>query len=471
MKRFLSVVLSLLMVMTTIAALPFAANALEPSGQCGENATYTFDSKTGTLTISGTGAIDSYAFFSDSDVENIIINEGITEIGSTAFYNFSKLNSVFIPKTVESISENPFYWCSELTSVIVDNDNPKYDSRNNCNAIIETSTNKLITGCKTTVIPDDIEIIGYSSFDNCRQLENITIPKTVKTIEDYAFRYCSFESVTIPDSVNSIGKYAFCDNNKINELTIGNSVTSIGKSAFKGCSNLTSATIGNSVTTIGEEAFNGCTSLTDVYYSGTKEQWDAITIGSSNSCLTDATIHLHTHSYNTIVTNPTCTAKGYTTHTCECGDSFVDTYVNALGHKSDKGTVTKKATYTATGVKTYKCTVCGKVLKTETIAKLPKKANTLVAKGKTATVKFANLKKKNQTVTQKNAFTVSKAQGKVTYKKASGNGKITVNSAGKFTVKKGLKKGTYKIKVKVTAAGNTTYKAVTKTVTVTIKVK
>ncbi|MBQ8078018.1 MAG: hypothetical protein IJ235_06520, partial [Eubacterium sp.] len=133
--------------------------------------------------------------------------------------------------------------------------------------------------------------------------------------------------------------------------------------------------------------------------------------------------------------------------------------------------VTKKATYTATGVKTYKCTVCGKVLKTETLAKLPKKANTLVAKGKTATVKFANLKKKNQTVTQKNAFTVSKAQGKVTYKKASGNGKITVNSAGKFTVKKGLKKGTYKIKVKVTAAGNTTYKAVTKTVTVTIKVK
>ncbi|MBR1532478.1 MAG: hypothetical protein IJ643_10520, partial [Eubacterium sp.] len=172
-----------------------------------------------------------------------------------------------------------------------------------------------------------------------------------------------------------------------------------------------------------------------------------------------------------VVTAPTCTAKGYTTHTCECGDSFVDTYVNALGHKSDKGTVTKKATYTATGVKTYKCTVCGKVLKTETLAKLPKKANTLVAKGKTATVKFANLKKKNQTVTQKNAFAISKAQGKVTYKKASGNGKITVNSAGKFTVKKGLKKGTYKIKVKVTASGNTTYKAVTKTVTVTIKVK
>ena len=176
-------------------------------------------------------------------------------------------------------------------------------------------------------------------------------------------------------------------------------------------------------------------------------------------------------SYDDVVTAPICTEKGYTTHTCECGDSYVDTYVDALGHKSDKGTVTKKATYTATGVKTYKCTVCGKVLKTETIAKLPKKANTLVAKGKTATVKFANLKKKNQTVTAKKAFAISKAQGAVTYKKASGNKKITVAKNGKITVKKGLKKGAYKVKVKVTAAGNANYKPATKTVTVTIKVK
>jgi hypothetical protein len=82
-----------------------------------------------------------------------------------------------------------------------------------------------------------------------------------------------------------------------------------------------------------------------------------------------------------------------------------------------------------------------------------------------------NLKKKNQVITIKKAFTVSKAQGKVTYKKAGGNAKIVINSAGKITVKKGLKKGTYKLKVKVTAAGNTTYKAGAKTVTVTIKVK
>ncbi|MBE6741085.1 MAG: CHAP domain-containing protein [Ruminococcaceae bacterium] len=140
-------------------------------------------------------------------------------------------------------------------------------------------------------------------------------------------------------------------------------------------------------------------------------------------------------------------------------------------HISDKGTVTKKATYTATGTKTYKCTVCGEVLKSETIPKLEKKANPIKASGKTATVKYSNLKKKNQSVAQKNAFSVSGAQGSVTYTKSSGNEKITVSSAGKITVKKCLKKGTYKVKTKVKAAGNSIYKSKTVTVTVTIKVK
>lgn len=101
-----------------------------------------------------------------------------------------------------------------------------------------------------------------------------------------------------------------------------------------------------------------------------------------------------------------------------------------------------------------------------------KNVNTLTAKAKKPTVKYSKLKKKNQTIARKNAITVSKAVGKVTYAKSSGNKKITVNKkTGKITVKKGLKKGTYKVKIKVKAAGNSTYKAKTKTVTVSIKVK
>ncbi len=123
------------------------------------------------------------------------------------------------------------------------------------------------------------------------------------------------------------------------------------------------------------------------------------------------------------------------------------------------------ATVTITGVeaKNYKGTI------TKTF-KITKKAQTLKATGKKKTVKFKDLKKKNQTVA--GAITVKNAQGKVTYKKASGSGKITVNAKnGKFTVKKGLNKGTYKVKVNVKAAGNKTFLAGSKTTTVTIIVK
>lgn len=136
-------------------------------------------------------------------------------------------------------------------------------------------------------------------------------------------------------------------------------------------------------------------------------------------------------------------------------------------HISYNGIVARKATLTTTGIKVYKCTVCGQTIKTETIAK-----NEFSVKAKKPTVKYKKLKKKNQTIALKNAMTVSKAQGSVIYTKSSGNKKITINKkTGKITVKKGLKKGTYKVKIKVKAAGNASYKAATKTVTVPIKVK
>ena len=177
------------------------------------------------------------------------------------------------------------------------------------------------------------------------------------------------------------------------------------------------------------------------------------------------------HDYKKVVTKPTCTKKGYTTHTCKtCGDSYVDNYVKAHGHEWNNGKVTKKATPTATGVKTYKCIHC-KTTKQVTIKKCEKYKNTMVVKGKKVSVKFSSLKKKNKSIARKDAISVNKAKGKVTYKKKSGNKKIKVSSSGKITVGKGLKKGKYEIKVQVMAAGTNTYKSKTKTVTVTITVK
>lgn len=147
-------------------------------------------------------------------------------------------------------------------------------------------------------------------------------------------------------------------------------------------------------------------------------------------------------------------------------------HIEKANHAWDAGKVTRKATTTATGIKTYTCTVC-KATKNANIAKLPKKTNPLAVKGKTATLKYKKLKKKAQTLSVSKAITFTKkGQGAITYTKASGNKKIIINKKnGKITVKKGLKKGTYKVKVKVAAAGNNNYKATVKTITVTIKVK
>ena len=118
---------------------------------------------------------------------------------------------------------------------------------------------------------------------------------------------------------------------RVKSAVIAEGVTSIGGKAFLDCTSLTSVTIPDSVTSIGVWAFCDCTSLTDVYYAGSEAQWKAIGIDLyGNDDLLTANIHYnyvsHTHSYKDVVTAPTCTEKGYTTHTCACGDSYVETY-------------------------------------------------------------------------------------------------------------------------------------------------
>ncbi|MBQ3325025.1 MAG: leucine-rich repeat protein [Muribaculaceae bacterium] len=211
-------------------------------------------------------SIGNYAFFGCSGLTSVTIPYSVTSIGNHAFRGCCGLTSITIPNSVTSIGGVAFLGCSGLTSMVVEGGNMKYDSRNNCNAIIETATNTLIFGCKNTIIPNSVTEIGYGAFYRCTGLTEVTIPSSVTTIGEKAFYCCTgLTSVTIGNSVTEIGGSAFLGCSGLTEVTIPNSVTSIGNYAFRNCSGLTSVTIGSSVTSIGGSAFRGCSGLKSIY--------------------------------------------------------------------------------------------------------------------------------------------------------------------------------------------------------------
>lgn len=188
----------------------------------------------------------------------------VTSIGEKGLCGYNGLMSVTIPSSVTTIASSVFSGCRNLTSVSVESGNTIYDSRDNCNAIIETNTNTLIAGCKSTVIPNSVTSIGAFAFSGCSGLTSVTIPNSVTTIGESAFSGCGFTSVEIPNSVTSIGVYAFGGCSNLASVKIPNSVTSMGDWAFSGCMTLKSVVVPNSVTSIGDYTFAFCWDLTSV---------------------------------------------------------------------------------------------------------------------------------------------------------------------------------------------------------------
>ena len=412
-----------------IGQIEAQASEYVENGTCGENVTWKLD-REGVLTISGTGEMEcpehTSLFYERTDISKVVIKDGITRICELAFEGCSNLKSVEIPNGVTEIGYDAFRECSSLVSI---------------------------------EIPDSVKVIGPGVFKHCDSLVSVKMPGSATDLGDSAFSGCSsLKSIRIPSGLTEIEEYTFIGCSSIKNIEIPDSVSKIRGGSFWGCSSLENVDIPATVKMIESYSFFDCTNLKEVVIPGSESIVCSYAFGFYTH--PDINEYIRMNDFTMFGKKDSYAEKFAKKHgfTFKVLGQVENEAEKCAAHTWDAGVITKKPTTNSTGIKTYTCKVC-KETKTATIPKL--KANTLAVKTTDNSLVFAA---KTRTFT----IGVGEAQGKITYtlNTTAKKAKISVSAAGKVTVPKKCKKGTYRITVK--AAGNRNYKAGSKVVTIKV---
>lgn len=306
-KKSVSIVLSVLMIISLFTIVPFTANA--SAGGTDGNFSWTFNSITGKLTISGNGEMKGYypyvyANFTPApwaeyknDIKSISIQYGITRIGDYAFYQCDNLKSVTMADSVQIIGYHTFTGCSSLENITIPNS-------------VTFIGDYAFAGCselKNIIFPEKIEGLGDNIFENCISLNNVVLPDSTGNgwihieghtftfaVGPYMFKNCkNLTKIILPETWEYLTRGMFQNCTSLEKYTIPNSIKAVCSEAFNDCVRLEEIYIPKSVTTIGESAFLGCSLLKNVYYEGSEDEWDLLSIDQLNETLGEAEIHFN----------------------------------------------------------------------------------------------------------------------------------------------------------------------------------
>lgn len=248
--------------LVVLVALLFSAlfsNMKAQNGVCGDNLTWSFNSETGELTITGTGEMENYSDSNSQpwidiakDVKRVVVADGVLSLGRNAFNNFINLESIKFSNTIKEIGQTAFSNCTKLQEVDLPQSLNKLDLYvfNEC------------TSLKECIIPNSVTQIKAGAFYYCTSLEKVQLPVGINKIESWMFANCtSLKSIEMPNQIDSIGTYAFNACTSLTNVIIPNSVTVVEEYAFNFCKGLKEVTIGKRVVDIGDGVFRECDSL------------------------------------------------------------------------------------------------------------------------------------------------------------------------------------------------------------------